>query len=78
MPGKEQTLTGIPIEGADHSDYWGNGDKAPSSQATRAAGTFLKLGDLGREIGGRRETIDPASLPDARELGMWRELAAAG
>jgi hypothetical protein len=78
MPGKEQTLTGIPIDGADHSDYWGNGDKGPSSQATRAAGTFLRLGDLGREVGARRETIERASLPDARELGVSRELAEVG
>ena len=78
MPGYKATLNGVVIGGADHSDYWGDGAKGPSEQATRDAGTFLKLGDLGRDIGTNREEIEPASLAAPRDVGVFRELAAAG
>ena len=78
IPGYKATLNGVVIEGADHSDYWGDGAKGPSEQATREAGTFLKLGDLGREIGTAREETEPASLGAPRDVGVFRELAAAG
>jgi pimeloyl-ACP methyl ester carboxylesterase len=78
MPGWRKTFIGEPNPGADHSDYWGDGAKEPSANATLRAGTFLKLGDLGREIGSARESIAPASLPEPREVGDFRELAEVG
>ena len=78
MPGWEKTLTGEPVEGADHSDYWGDGKPAPSAKATRKAGTFLRLGDLGRELGRSRDTVQPASQGESRDVGVDRELSEAG
>jgi hypothetical protein len=78
MPGWRKTFIGEPNPGADHSDYWGDGAKEPSANATLRAGTFLRLGDLGREIGSARETIAPASLPEPRDVGDFRELAEVG
>src|ERR1700682_4768766 len=78
MPEWKKTLTAEPNPGADHSDYWGDGAKQPSATATLKAGTFLKLGDLGREIGSAREMMAPASLPEWRDIGEPRELAEVG
>lgn len=78
MPGWNKTLNGEWVKGADHSDYWGDGEPAPSAEATLKAGTFLNLGDFAREIGHPREAIEPASLGESRSVGVHRELSEAG
>jgi pimeloyl-ACP methyl ester carboxylesterase len=74
MPGYRATLTDREIAGASHSDYWGHSKTPPSRLATEEAGRFLSLGDIGRDIGVRRELGALASWQPSRDLGEVREL----
>lgn len=78
MPGYNATLTEREIRGAGHGDYWGHGAGGPSRLATEEAGRFLKLGDLGRELGTPRDLGAPSSLPTPREYGIARSLGDGG
>ena len=74
MPGWNNTLKGVTIVGADHSDYWGDGAATPSKLATTEAGAFLRFGDLKREVGVARDLSTPSSLPSSRPLRDPRPL----
>jgi hypothetical protein len=78
MPGFRGTITEREITGAAHGDYWGNGKKPPSSVAAAEAGTFLSLGEIGREIGVERELGAPAPDSSSRDIGTPRELGEIG
>jgi pimeloyl-ACP methyl ester carboxylesterase len=78
MPGFNVTLTGRPIPGAIHGDYWGHSGTRPSREATEEAGKFLSLGDIGRDLGVRRELGAPASWQPSRDLVDFRELGEVG
>ncbi len=78
MPGFNVTLTDREIAGASHGDYWGHTKTAPSRLATEEAGRFLSLGDIGRELGVRRELGAPATWQPSRDLGDFRELSEVG
>lgn len=75
MPGWRKTLKGVKVSGADHSDYWGDGKPAPSLQSTTEVGTFLRLGDMRREVSSARQVSTPAALPAPRPLGEARSPA---
>jgi len=74
MPGFGATLTEREIPGASHGDYWGHSRNDPSVAATEAAGRFLGLGDIERELGIPRTVGVPMDSMPARELGNQREL----
>jgi pimeloyl-ACP methyl ester carboxylesterase len=74
MPGWSKTLKGVTITGADHSDYWGDGAPGPSAQATAEAGSFLRLGEVRREVSSARDLSTPASLASTRALVDARAL----
>jgi pimeloyl-ACP methyl ester carboxylesterase len=74
MPGYGATLKGQEINGASHGDYWGDSKSDPSKVATKAAGRFLALGDIGREISVPREIGSPTDWEPAREISYEREL----
>jgi len=78
MPGYRATLTDREITGASHGDYWGHTKSPPSRLATEEVGRFLSLGDIGREVGVRRELGAPASWQPSRDLGEVRELSEFG
>lgn len=56
------------IEGAEHSDYWGRKDNAPSKASTAAVGDFFKLSDKPREM-------KPRYFTAAREVAWCRDAA---
>lgn len=74
MPGFGATLTEREISGAGHGDYWGQSRSEASLAATEAAGRFLALGDIDRELGVPRGLGAPMSGIPARELGSSREV----
>lgn len=74
MPGFGSTLTEREISGASHGDYWGEGGSGPSLAAAEAAGRFLALGDIDRELGITRSVGVPMSGEPPRDLGIIREL----
>ena len=76
MPGWNRTLRGVTVKGADHSDYWGDGKPSPSAQSTSEAGTFLRLGELRRELSSARDVASAAALPQRRDLGTARSMTA--
>jgi pimeloyl-ACP methyl ester carboxylesterase len=70
MPGFRSTLTEREIAGAAHGDYWGPSGTPPSRLATEDAGTFLKLGEIGRDVGEARAVgVSRISQP-SRNLGL--------
>jgi len=78
MPGFNVSLTGSPIPGAVHGDYWGHSGTKPSREATEEAGKFLALGEIGREVGVRRELSVPATSRSSRDFSDPRELNEVG
>jgi pimeloyl-ACP methyl ester carboxylesterase len=74
MPGFNAVLQGNQIAGAKHSDYWGHQTTAASGKATEAAGRFLSLGDVARDVANVRRLATPNTGPDAREIGTARPL----
>jgi pimeloyl-ACP methyl ester carboxylesterase len=78
MPGFGSTLTEREIPGASHGDYWGQGESESSLVATEAAGRFLALGDIDRELGVPRSVGVPIPGEPPRDLGIVRDLGGAG
>jgi len=78
MPGYRTNLSEREIPGAGHGDYWGNSKSSASRAATDDAGRFLTLGDIGREVGVRRDLGSPAIEQPARDIGSVRELSEPG
>ena len=78
MPGFRGTISEREIGGAKHGDYWGHNKTGPSRVATEEAGRFLKLGDIGRELGTARDIGGPMEEQAPRDLGTDRELSERG
>jgi pimeloyl-ACP methyl ester carboxylesterase len=78
MPGFHSTLTERQIGGALHGDYWGHTMTPPSRTATEDAGRFLKLGDIGRDLGVAREVGVPGSPQTSRDVGVIRDFGEWG
>jgi pimeloyl-ACP methyl ester carboxylesterase len=72
MPGFGAALTERQIAGAGHGDYWGQSRTAASVSATDAAGRFLRLGEVDRELGVIRPVGVPIVEEGVRELGSVR------
>lgn len=53
MHGLGESVTGIRIAGAKHSDYWGHFTTAASLEATEAIAAFFGFGSPRRKIGAR-------------------------
>ena len=78
MPGPHATGDDRKIAGALHGDYWGHSKTPPSREATEAAGRFLSLGDLPRELGNARALGDAITPEPPRQLGISRPLGDFG
>jgi len=78
MPGFRGTMLEREISGAAHGDYWGSNSNSASTAAAAEAGGFLSLGQLGRDIGLKRELGTPALDGESRELGSPRERSEIG
>lgn len=74
MPGFGGNLTDSVAAGAGHGDYWGHKRTAASNEATAKSGSFLRLGDFGREVGVARGVSPPISAMERRALGVERRL----
>ena len=74
MPGYRANISEREIGGAAHGDYWGHSKTPPSRVATEEAGRFLRLGDIGRELGTERVPGLSAAEIQARELGVTRTI----
>jgi len=78
MPGYRANISDREIGGAAHGDYWGHSRTAASRVATEEAGRFLRLGEIGRELGSERPLGAPSAGIPERELGVPRELSEKG
>lgn len=76
MPGYRTTLSEREVPGAGHGDYWGHSRSGSSRVATDDAGRFLRLGEIVRETGERRDSGAPATGQLAREIGAMREIGS--
>jgi pimeloyl-ACP methyl ester carboxylesterase len=72
MPGFRSNLMEQEISGAAHGDYWGHSKSPPSRAATEAAGRFLGLGDLARDLGVARQVGTTMIENPPREAGVVR------
>lgn len=78
MPGYRANISEREIGGAAHGDYWGHSKTPPSRVATEEAGRFLRLGDIGRELGSARVLGSSPAEIQARELGVTRTIGEIG